>query len=292
MRTRRPFVPLIATLLVASSASTALAGDRSTTHPSGTDVSDTAFGRQLREQAAGRFAGYGNATDPNALAVVEFSDGSIIVFPDILQLTDTRSTSDGFRLAVDANPSKDPVGATGAAPFGALGSPYWSQTNNGCYTLWRGASWMDTCFSIYWMADDGDGNLNFWRLDMTATMFANGRTLDWGWLAADQDAGPQMSWAGANSWSPAQDVNQGCFNYSLSITVLGFGAGFGLPFCEHWDISKSAGSTLGFFKNEWNWGSLGWISDVDRSVGLLIGTQSSQAGGSPTFGLSWDFAAH
>ena len=47
-------------------------------------------------------------------------------------------------------------------------------------------------------------------------MFSEGRTLDWGWVAADRDAGPALSFV---DWSPDADVSQGCGNYALRISV-------------------------------------------------------------------------
>lgn len=44
-------------------------------------------------------------------------------------------------------------------------------------------------------------------------------SLDWGWIAADQGAGPTMSWV---DWDPDVDLNQNCTNIGLSRGWLGF----------------------------------------------------------------------
>jgi hypothetical protein len=139
------------------------------------------------------------------------------------------------------------------------------------------------------MASDGDATKDYWRLDLYATMFAEGRTLDWGWVTGDRDAGPALSFV---DWSPDADVWQSCAAFGLSISVAGVGGGFSSTFCELNNISKSAGAGVGWFKDYRDWGSSISVRDRDRKVAILIGASSAQGTGTPTWGLSWNFAAH
>lgn len=204
-----------------------------------------------------------------------------------IEIADRRAQGEGFKTSVPAS------GGSGGAtqPDGAESidaAPYWSQVGSNCYSaLYRGSSYMDTCYRMYWMANDGSSQYDYWRLDLYATMSAAGRILDWGSIHADQDGGPQMSFV---DWSPNGDQEISCQPISLSVTVLGVGAGYGYTQCELWDITKTAGSTLGSFQNRWSWGTRLPLRGADRGVALELGTRSTP--GTVVWGLSWDFAAH
>ncbi len=251
----------------------------------GTDITATVEGQANIQTAVESFEAQGSAAAVEDFVAKRLPDGAVLVVAKGLTVGLT-AAGDGYRVAPPA--PKD--GGVTKTRIVALATGSWTLTGSQCFAaLFRGASHMDTCYRGYKMSTDGDATKDYWRLDLYATMFAEGRTLDWGWVAADQDAGPAMQFV---DWSPDADVRQNCATFGLSISVLGVGGGYNRTFCELNNISKSAGAALGWFKDEWSWD--GWIpvQDRDRAVGIQIGTSTTQGGGSPTWGLSWNFASH
>jgi len=256
----------------------------------GSDISNTRVGKDKIAKTAASFEAQGSPVAKGELVATTTSDGAILV---TRKGTKVEETADGFRTLTAEDGSSgtqvQPLVASSGTQVQALAAS-WSLIGSKCFAaLWRGAAHMDTCYRLYKMASDGNATKDYWRLDLYGTMFAEGRTLDWGRIHADRDAGPALSFV---DWSPDSDLTQGCQVYNLSVTVAGFGAGFGKTFCEFINISKSAGGTVGWFQVEWNWGNQAILRDRDRSVAMIIGTSSTQGAGSPTFGVSWNFAAH
>jgi hypothetical protein len=275
---------------IAVSGGPAIAATPVSDPPAKVDITATADGQHFIHDTAERFTKSGYPTDPATLAAYRLADDAVVVAPRASVVADERASGGGIHVSVSLAPGNRSEPQNGSISPMVIG---WQRSGGGCYgSLYRGASHMDTCSTLYWMADDCDSANNYWRADLTSTMFAAGQTLSWGWIAADQDAGPQMYFAGANSWSPAQDLNLSCQTVGLSVTVLGIGGGFSTMACESWDISKSAGTALGYFKNQWSWGSFLPGKNIDRQVALEIATSSAQSGGNVTFGFSWDFAAY
>jgi hypothetical protein len=248
------------------------------------DITNTPIGKQKIRVTASSFAAQGAPTAEQDLVATQLEDGAILVLRKGFDIT---AAADGYRVTTPGDSLASPLDAVDAVAAGA----YWSIISTNCFAaLFRGAAHMDTCYRHYKMVSDGDGSKDYWRLDLYGTMFAEGRTLDWGWVAADRDAGPALNFV---DWSPDVDVEQACASFGLSISVVGVGGGFSSTFCELNDISKSAGATVGWFKDRWSWGTK-WTPtrDRDRKAAIEIGASSSQGAGTPVWGLSWDFAAH
>jgi hypothetical protein len=151
-----------------------------------------------------------------------------------------------------------------------------------------GGSFFDACYKMWKMINDNVAGKEYWRLDWKGTMFTGpGRTLDWGWLTADQDAGPAQTFV---DWSPTGDETGACNVETLSVEVLGAGAAWNYQRCEKWDISKSAGGAMGWFKNQWSWGAFPPQLETDRGVALEIANFGNN--GQITYGISWNFADH
>lgn len=180
--------------------------------------------------------------------------------------------------------------APGAAAIVPLAAPSWSQIRGGCFAaLFRGAAHFDVCHKQFKMLSDGDGGKDYWRVDLYGTMFSEGRTLKWGWIHIDRDAGPALKFV---DWAPEGDYDAACGNVTLGLTVAGFGITQGGTFCEFVDLSKTAGPDVGWIKEQWSYGSAGPKPNRDRAVKLLVGFSSTQGGGTPVWGLSWDFYAY
>jgi hypothetical protein len=256
------------------------------------DISGTPIGKARIAESARSLAGLGGELNERDLVAREFADGTILVALRGISVADERQAGGGFHFTLDTATGGAPGVGDALEPAAVEAAPYWSMTAQQCFaSLFRGVSHMDACYKIYKMANDGISTSDYWRLDWYATMFtaSSNRTLDWGWIHADQDGGPVMSWV---DWSPDADLDQGCGTFGLSITVAGVGGGFSSTFCEVQDISKSAGTTMGWFKDQWGWGGWAPKSGVDRKVAMLLGTRTTQGAGYPVWGLSWDFAAH
>lgn len=261
-----------------------LPGTMTAASPTGQDITKTPDGQAKIDAAIASFDSIGTAPSRADLVARRFSDGSVLVL--LRGLTLGRQPDGSFRVTTSEELDRkagDQVAALAAdGPWTILGSA--------CFAaLFKGAAHMDTCYRRYKLSNDGDAGKDYWRIDLYATMFAEGRTLDWGWVAADRDAGPALSFV---DWAPDSDVRQNCANFGLSISVRGIGAGYNRTFCELNDISKSAGPAVGWFKDRWSWDDWVPVPNRDRAVGLIIGASSTQNTGSPTWGLSWDFAAH
>ena len=253
----------------------------------GPDITGSANGRAKIKIAADSFQAQGDLVSEADLTATLLGDGDVLVLRKDFKAT---KTADGIRVVTpDASKLSSRSDSAGTSVTAATAGS-WTLLSSRCFgALFRGVSHMDACYKTYKMASDGDGSKDYWRLDWKATMFAEGRTLDWGWIHADRDAGPALSFV---DWSPDADVWQGCGSYGLSISVAGVGGGFSATFCELNDISKSAGGTVGWFKDYWDWNVAVPIRDRDRSVAMLVGASSPQGTGTPTWGLSWNFAAH
>lgn len=212
----------------------------------------------------------------------EYPDGAVLIGRSNVEVGDLRAIDGGFRAVILAE--EEPILLAGPPPITAA-APYWAPAGDDCFVQFRGPAHFDTCYKYFKMANDGSSTIDYWQVRLYGTMFAEGKKLKWGWLAVDQDAGPAQSFV---DWDPTSDTDLGCQTTSLGVSVLGVGASYGYTQCEEWNISKSAGAAMGYFKNYWDWGIKMPLLDRDRGVALIIGTKGSP--GSPTFGLSWDFA--
>lgn len=247
----------------------------------GSDISRTTEGKDRIKKIAESFTAYGNPTAEGDLVATKLADGDVLVTKKGFSVT---KTADGYRTTTPKSGDGDGFG--GPVPLAAS----WDLLGTQCFAaLFRGVAHMDACYRRYKLVGENDGAKDYWRLDLYATMFSEGSTLDWGWVTGDQDAGPALNFV---DFSPDADVWQGCANYALSISVAGVGGGFGATFCELNDISKSAGPAVGWFKDQWSWNIAVPTANRDRKVAIEIGASSTQGGGSPTWGLSWNFAAH
>lgn len=263
--------------------------------PSGRDITRSAWAQAKIAEAAERFASEGVPVDPSELSALDLGDGLVVIVPRGLAITDMRQGGGGLEVSVAAGEGdgSGPLLATLDGGVTTAAAAYWSMTSQDCFAaLFRGQAHMDTCYKAWKQVNDGSSTYDYRKLDMYATMFTEVSTIqnDWGWIAADQDAGPAMSFV---DWFPtADDYTSTCISEGISLSGPYAGAGFSSQFCESWDISKSAGAPLGYFKNQWSWGTRSPLKGKDRSVAFAIGTRHSQGGTGIVWGLSWNFAAH
>jgi len=258
--------------------------------PDQIDLTSTQEGLELASAAAERFSAAGHPISVADLVVTRYADGSVTVGKRGTSFADLRSSGGGWRVSITPNESASDADSRTASIGSIAAAPYWAPSGDGCFaSLFRGTAHFDTCYGIFKMANDGSSTYDYWRVDFNGTMFAEGRKLKSGWIAVDRDAGPAQSFT-TNGWSPVRDITHTCQAIGVGVTVLGVGASHTYTQCESWNISKSSGSSLGYFKNEWSWGNSLPLVDRDRAVALMIGTRGTP--GTPTFGLSWDFAIY
>lgn len=247
------------------------------------DITSTPTGRDRIATAVASFAAQGSQRDKKDFVASQLADGKILV---IDRTFNVEATDSGIRVTSGATTDATTTSSTDVT---ALTAASWSQIRSGCFAaLFDGASHFDVCHKQFKMLSDGDGSKDFWRVDFYGTMFAEGRQLNWGWIAVDRDAGPSLSFV---DWAPDADYDSNCGSVSLGLSVAGFGISQGGTFCELVDISKSAGASVGWFKEQWSWGNHEHVKDRDRSVKMLVGFSSTQGAGTPVFGLSWSFDA-
>ncbi len=249
----------------------------------GVDITNTPEGQRQVREAADRFRSQGFGAEIAELAATRFAGGDIVVAPKGSLIADLRSEDAGFRMTVTGRERVLLAGPLTAA------EAYWSQIAYSCvsYSLPSG-SFFDPCYRMYKMVNDNVAGKEYWRLTWKGTMFtASGRTLDWGWLHVDQDSGPAQTFA---DYSPENDETGACATETLGVQVLGAAASWSYNRCERWDISKTAGNLMGWFKNRWSWATYPPQLETDRGVGLDIASYGNN--GSITYGISWLFADH
>jgi hypothetical protein len=254
------------------------------------DITSTPAGQGLIASTAARMTAGGHATSAKDLFATRLADGSVLVARRGVAIEDRSASGGGVRatMARPTQSSRLTASKAIAAPQALAAAPYWSRQADDCFaSLFRGTAHFDACYRQYKMINDGVAGKEYWRLDFYGTMFAEQRKLRWGWIAADVDSGPVQSFT---DWSPDSDTSTNCQTTSVGVSVLGVGASYGYTQCELWDISKSSGTLLGWFKNYWNWGNSMALVNRDRGLAMMIGTKGND--GWAGYGLSWDFAIY
>jgi hypothetical protein len=251
-----------------------------------TDITNTKEGSDYIAASLGNLQKAGHAYAAADLAAAKYAGGDVIVGPRAKGVVDLRAEASGYRATVQGVPGE---GARVASVGAVAVAPSFQPWSDDCFILWRTTSHFDVCYRMYWVANDGVAGKDYWRIDMYGTVFTGtGRTVDWAWLTVDQDAGPLQSYV---AWDPTSDgSNTACDSETLNATVLGAGYSWSYSKCELWDISKSGTTTMGYFKNQWSWGSVPAKKDLDRGVALTLDSKGNS--GAITYGISWNFAEH
>lgn len=256
----------------------------------GTDVTGDPSVRSQLTKTAERLAREGIAADASSLKAIRFDDGTLVVSPKSITITDNRAAGGGYEVVVTEEESGGPkLASLEGAITTAVGS--WVENGDNCWSTVRGVTEMFTCYQGWRKINDGSTTYDYRMIDMWATVFSGDtKTLDWAWITVDRDAGPALTFG---AFEPvADDYTSSCISTSMGLSGPYAGVSFGSQWCEEWDITKSQGTTLGYFKNRWDWGSRSPIQGKDRYLAIKLGVRLANGGGGTTWGLSWDYTYH
>ncbi len=259
---------LLATSLVSSGA--AAASTFATTPGSATDISDSALGRSLAQQAADHYARLGVPRQP--LRVWRDARGYVIA-PLGTEFAPTSVALPDGTATVSSAPTTSSVRvARMAAPAATTASGSWSLAGQACFSritdTW---TWLDHCYWMWQLANDGDTTRDWYALEHFATMHPNSPWVgNWAKISSSPTSGSAaQTWA---DWSPRGDYNQSCHTITVGITSPVGGISFSTNQCEVWDMTKGNPAVTY---------DLAWIGPgvrQDREVGYQISVSVPQGG--------------
>ncbi len=245
-----------------------------------TDITGTAFGRSLAEQAIARYRAAGLAGAVRSLAI-----GDLAVFRDATGIT---IGPRGAIAAVLARPTAGPAGfeaqpvtsGRSAAAIGTGGTTGMSGTSVGaswtfvasqCFSRISDTfSWLDHCYTMYRLANDGDAVRDWFAMNHVATMQANAPwVMNGASIGSAPAAGIPQSWA---DWAPRSDTSGACRQILVSISSPVSGIGDPATACESWRIQKSA--KAGQFAVTWD----GHGQHAARELSMEIAVSVPQGG--------------
>jgi hypothetical protein len=254
MRSRR----VLAAVAVVSGLSLVLPALATAHPPSGlpADITQTATGRQLATEVAGRHANLGVRVRADDLRVWRLRPGDYLIGKSMpLNLTTSAvTTSDGaieLAMTFDTDPARSQTisRTTSAATLAAS----WRWMSQGCFTRLQNAfGYIDSCYAIHKLTGESDPR-DFYKLEQYGTVGAKllGKIYDGSLSAAKSAASSAMSWI---DWSPRGNLSGNCVTIPLSVTALGVGFNASGVMCERWNIFK--GAAAGQFREEWSCGCL------------------------------------
>ncbi len=279
-RASRALIALVMVVVVTGTVSAA---------PRTGEITDDDDGRAIAAAAAERFSDYGVATDASDLTVTRYGDGSIVVAPKGTEiLTASRDPQTGFVGASVLTPDFS-AGATGStAPRGIRAAPaaerdgeasptttapYWSWWASQCFARLDSVyGWMDTCYHMLKLINDGSYTYDWFDLHMFSTFVSK---YPYALRDAYVESGPSGSitqyW---HDWSPRSDTSRSCSTVTLSVSAAGASLGFSHEQCETWDITKYAAA--GRFRNTWLKGYFYPSPGTEREVAFQIVSKVGQ----------------
>jgi hypothetical protein len=199
--------------------------------PGFTDISQTALGRSIARQAAARLA---------ALAA-----GDLVVLRDASGFTVGPRGAGYVALGGVATPV-----TVGRAISVAGGGPSWSPVAGQCFSRISDTfAWLDHCYVLYRLANDGDPARDWFALHHYATMQANPPWVMNGAAIGSAPVGstPQ-AWA---DWAPRSDLaSSGCQQILVGIASPVGGIADSVTQCETWTVAKSP--VAGTFAVHWD----------------------------------------
>ncbi len=219
------------------------------------DITGTARGKRLFAEAASRYAARG--VKSRALRVIEDA-GGILIAPATVKLTAVQVTlADGTKGRALAPVTRLPMPALATAQSSnaaALASPAWSFVANDCFTRFSDGpwAWMDHCYWMYKLSNDGNAKHDWWALQHFASMQANAPwVMNWARIRTHRYPGsPAQTWA---DWSPRSSWSGGsCGPVSVGVTSPVGGINVSIERCpSRWDLTKSANGASPDYTLQW-----------------------------------------
>jgi len=247
------------------------------------DISSTARGQELADETAARFTSYGVPTEPGDLEVLQYSNGSIIVAPEILANSLSGQLADGATAAtvdvgsaVETNQTTADAGGFQAA---AAASAYWTLKEQGCLSsLYVDSARLDSCYYIYQLINDGSTTRNYWALRQKGTAFEYGGGLHWASVSGERTPNtPAQTWV---DWAPEQGHDGSCSSVNVGVSYI-VSLGYTVTACEKWIFDKSCNTCSTWIKNTWDCNCLFGLDakggTVSRAVAYQMLVSTSQS---------------
>lgn len=240
------------------------------------DITGTARGKRLIAKAADRYAANGAKAQP--LRAIE-DDGGILIAPENTRFGTVEVTLAGGQKGIALAPLTPdaPAPQTGAraGDIGASAGPTWTFQGNQCFSrisdTW---SWLDHCYYMYRLSNDGNASYDWFALAHYASMKANVPwVMNWARIRAYRHGGSAQTWA---DWSPKSDWNGGsCGTISVAVTLPVGGIGISTERCPQlWDFTKSANGTSPDYSLRW----IGLGTRATRELTFEIAVRVAQGG--------------
>lgn len=203
------------------------------------DITATALGSQLAEQAQLRLAANGITTE---LRVVE-DDGGYTVAPTDTEFVAVPMTlADGREgtaaMPVTGRQSVRNAGLFGSIQTAAAASPSWAWQQGSCFSrINHTFAYIDHCYQIYKMTNDNSSTLDYFALKHYGTAGPNSPwTLGYAYIHSYRLSGTTaQSWL---DWDPNGSWQGGCSTVTLNVTWQAVGLNLNVSRCEQWDVVK------------------------------------------------------
>jgi hypothetical protein len=247
------------------------------------DITATSRGRALAAESAVRFTTlYGVPTTAAELKVLRYSDGSIIVVPEILTSALTG------QLSADGSTASVEVGGTLSSTTQAANTrtvqtqaatATWTQKEFGCLSsLYVDSARLDSCYYIYQLINDGSTTKNFWALRQKGTAFEYGAGLHSAWVSGERT--PNTTAQGWVDWGPEQGHDGSCSTVNVGVSYIA-SLNYSITGCEKWIIDKSCNTCSPWMKATWDcncfWGLDAKTGTVSRAIAYQMLVTTSQS---------------
>lgn len=227
----------VAAVFVIASLPASVSAARPSGLPHGaSDITATAQGARLIKEAKGRPAFRGFA---GALKAIK-DEAGITIAPADAQLVPMTVTLENGASAIALAPVTAPAAnlklAAPAQVQALTAAPTWNFQLQQCFArisdTW---SYIDHCYALYKMGNDGDATRDYFALQHYSTAGPNTPwVLNWAKIQGVA-FGPAQTWA---DWSPKADFNGNCQTVNLGVTVKAVGLTLAVDRCDIWDMTK------------------------------------------------------
>jgi hypothetical protein len=200
------------------------------------DITKTTQGARLIKEAKARPAFRGFSGEFKAIK----DEAGITIAPADAQLVPMTVTLESGASATALVPITAPAPnlkvAASADAQALTASPTWNFQLQQCFArisdTW---SYIDHCYALYKMANDGDATRDYFALQHYSTAGPNSPwVLNWAKIQGVA-FGPAQTWM---DWSPKADFNGNCQTVNLGVTVKAVGLTLAVDRCDIWDMTK------------------------------------------------------
>jgi len=248
------------------------------------DITNTPRGTSIVQKTVADWTEMGLLCDGGGVRVYEFSPGSFLITsvrPSQIRFEYVKGKKGQSEVQpVVSTSSSDSFSTAGGASV--MGAPYPVIVDQWCpYRIENSTGWIDHCYRVSKVYDDGDSIYDHFTLEHWATAKSKGAYyLKNARIYCAKKAGSTTTFYWTD-WSPRSDLNLSCQSISLTVTSGPISiSGDIYQACETWDITKYA--EAGKFKNEWK----GSKKNTDREVAYMVSVKVPQGKWA-----SWDLTA-